>query len=56
MAKTRAQRKAEARRRAQQQQGRTDADLTEESRAQHDTQVGETGAATSVRNPSTSHG
>jgi preprotein translocase SecE subunit len=43
VAKTRAQRKAEARRRAQLQQGRTDADLTEESRAQHDTQVGETG-------------
>jgi preprotein translocase SecE subunit len=42
VAKTRAQRKAEQRRRAQ-QQGRTDADLTEESHAQHDTQVGETG-------------
>ena len=44
MAKTRAQRKAEqARRRALQQQGRTDAELTEESRAQHDTEVGHSG-------------
>ncbi len=45
MAKTRAQRKAEQRRRQaqQQQQGRTDAELADESRAQHDTQVGETG-------------
>jgi preprotein translocase SecE subunit len=44
VAKTRAQRKAEARRRAQQQQeGRTEAELTQESRAQHETQVGETG-------------
>jgi preprotein translocase SecE subunit len=43
VAKTRAQRKAEQRRRAQQQEGRTDAELTQESRAQHDTQVGETG-------------
>jgi preprotein translocase SecE subunit len=43
VAKTRAQRKAEQRRRqAQQQEGRTDAELTQESRAQHDTQVGET--------------
>ena len=43
MAKTRAQRKAEQRRKAALQEGRTDAELTEESRAQHDTQVGETG-------------
>ncbi len=41
MAKTRAQRKAEQRRRAQQQQRSPD-DLEQESRAQHDTQVGET--------------
>ena len=40
MAKTRAQRKAEQRRRAQ--QGRSQDELTQESRAQHDTQVGET--------------
>ena len=43
MAKTRAQRKAEQRRKAQQQQGRTDAELTAESRAQHDTEVGHSG-------------
>jgi preprotein translocase SecE subunit len=44
VAKTRAQRKAEQRRRqAQQQQGRTDAELTDESRAQHDTEVGHSG-------------
>ena len=43
MAKTRAQRKAEQRRKAQQQQGRTDAELTEESRAQRDTEVGHSG-------------
>ncbi len=42
MAKTRAQRKAEQRRRQAQQQSRSDAELTDESRAQHDTQVGET--------------
>ena len=41
MAKTRAQRKAEQRRRQQQQQGRGGEELAEESRAQHDTQVGE---------------
>jgi preprotein translocase SecE subunit len=41
LAKTRAQRKAEQRRRAQQQQRSPD-DLEQESRAQHDTQVGET--------------
>ena len=42
MAKSRAQRKAEQRRRAQQQeQGRTGAELEQESRAQHDTQVPE---------------
>jgi preprotein translocase SecE subunit len=43
VAKTRAQRKAEQRRKAALQEGRTDAELIEESRAQHDTQVGETG-------------
>ena len=42
MAKTRAQRKAEQRRRAALQQGRSSDDLEQESRAQHDTQVGET--------------
>ena len=42
MAKTRAQRKAEQRRRqAQKQQGRQGDELVQESRAQHDTQVGE---------------
>ena len=43
MAKTRAQRKAEQRRRAEQQQARGGDELAQESRAQHDTQVGETG-------------
>jgi preprotein translocase SecE subunit len=43
VAKTRAQRKAEQRRRQQQQQeARAGADLDQEGRAQHDTQVGET--------------
>ena len=42
MAKTRAQRKAEQRRRQAQQQNRPEAELADESRAQHDTQVGET--------------
>jgi preprotein translocase SecE subunit len=41
VAKTRAQRKAEQRRRAA-QQGRSPGDVEQESRAQHDTQVGET--------------
>jgi preprotein translocase SecE subunit len=42
VAKTRAQRKAEQRRRQAQQQNRSASELAEESRAQHDTQVGET--------------
>jgi preprotein translocase SecE subunit len=41
VAKTRAQRKAEQRRRQAQQQQRSPEALEEESRAQHDTQVGE---------------
>ncbi len=42
MAKTRAQRKAEQRRKAQQQAGEVEAERDEESHAQHDTQVPET--------------
>jgi preprotein translocase SecE subunit len=42
VAKTRAQRKAEQRRRAQQGGDRSGDQLEQESRAQHDTQVGET--------------
>jgi preprotein translocase SecE subunit len=42
VAKTRAQRKAEQRRRQAQQQERSPETLADESRAQHDTQVGET--------------
>ena len=42
MAKTRAQRKAEQRRKAEQQSGKVEAERDEESHAQHETQVPET--------------